>query len=75
MSAILKSLGLALLGTALFFSFFMMLIMLALVIVAGLKHSVIVTPVPLLRYAGLPLSVVVFAIVFAVGMRRFTRPS
>ncbi len=51
----------------------MMLIMLALVILAGLKHSVIITPVPLLRAVGLPLSAVVFTVVFIVGMRRFSR--
>jgi hypothetical protein len=76
---ILKSLAFALVGAALFFSFFMMLSIPVLTAIAKLRDpnaplqapDVVVAPAVLFRTVGLPLSAIAFAICFALAMKRF----
>ncbi len=78
----LKSLGAALVATGAFFSFFMMITIPVLVAIAKLHDpnaplqapDVVIAPVSVFRYLGLPLSAVVFAVCFGMAMRKFRKP-
>jgi hypothetical protein len=78
-TAFLKSIALAVIGAALFFSFFMMFSIPVLTVMAKLHGpdaplrapGVIVAPAFLFRAIGLPLSGVAFAVCFVLAMKRF----
>jgi hypothetical protein len=82
-TTILKSLVLAVLGAALFFSFFMMFSIPVLTVMAKLHDpnaplqapDVVVAPAALFRLVGLPLSGVAFIVCFVLAMKRFRRSS
>jgi multidrug efflux pump subunit AcrA (membrane-fusion protein) len=77
-TAFLKSIGLAVVGAALFFCFFMMLSIPVLTVMAKLHDpnapleapGVVVAPARLFRTAGVPLSAVAFAVCFVLAIRR-----
>ena len=81
MTAILKSIGLAVVGAALFFCFFMMFSIPVLTVLAKLHDpnaplqapGVVVAPARLFRTVGVPLSAVAFAVCFVLAMRRERR--
>lgn len=81
MTAILKSLAFALVGAALFFSFFMMLSIPVLMVMAKLHDpnaplqapGVMLAPTALFRTVGLPLSAVTFAASFVLAMKKFRK--
>ena len=81
MTAILKSIGLAVVGAALFFCFFMMFSIPVLTVMAKLHDpnaplqapGVVVAPARLFRTVGLPLSAVTFVVCFVLAMRRERR--
>lgn len=71
-----KSLVMAVAGTGLFFCFLMMITIPVMALLARLninveKSSVVVSPAAFLRTFGLPMAVVMFVVLFAVGLRRF----
>lgn len=79
--AVLKSLAAALVGMALFFSFFMMVSIPVLVVLAKLNDpnaplqapDVVLAPNALFRAVGLPLSAAAFVICFVLAMRKFRK--
>ena len=79
MTAVLKSIGLAVVGAALFFCFFMMFSIPVLSVMAKLHDpnaplqapDVVVAPAALFRNVGLPLSAVAFAVCFVLAMKKF----
>lgn len=81
MSAVLKSIALALVGTALFFCFFMMLSIPVLMVIAKLHDpnaplqapDVVLAPTAWFRSVGLPLSAVAFAVCFVLAMKKFRK--
>lgn len=81
MTAILKSLAFALVGAALFFSFFMMLSIPVLMVIAKLHDpnaplqapGVMLAPTALFRTVGLPLAAVAFAACFVLAMKKFRK--
>ena len=83
MSAVLKSFAAALAGMGLFFCFFMMLSIPVLTVMAKLRDpnaplqapDVVLAPTALFRGVGLPLSAVVFAVCFALAMKKFRKSS
>ena len=78
MTAVLKSIGLAVVGAALFFCFFMMFSIPVLTVMAKLHDpnaplqapDVVVAPARLFRSVGLPLSALAFAVCFVLAIRR-----
>lgn len=71
-----KSLLLALMGTGLFFSFFMMMVIPIQALLARLggdvaKLSVVVNPAVFLRNVGVPLAILAFVTLFGLAMYRF----
>ena len=78
MTAILKSIGLAVVGAALFFCFFMMFSIPVLTVMAKLHDpnaplqapGVVVAPARLFRTVGVPLSGVAFAVCFVLAICR-----
>ena len=74
---VLKSLLAAIVGTGIFFFFFMALSIPVLAAVARLRSvpldstSVVVDPSRWFRMVGLPLSAVAFVVSFGLGMRKF----
>ena len=83
MTTVLKSLALAAVGAALFFSFFMMFSIPVLTVMAKLHDpnaplqapDVVVAPLALFRLVGLPLSAVAFVVCFVLAMKRFRKNS
>lgn len=81
--AILKSIGLAIVGAALFFCFFMMFSIPVLTVMAKLHDpnaplqapGVVIAPAKLFRTVGVPLSAVAFAVCFVLAIRREHRAS
>lgn len=79
MKAIIKSIAAGVIGMALFFFFFMTLTIPVLMVMARLHNSsaplqapdVVLTPGPLFRYVGLPLSAAAFVASFLLAMRKF----
>jgi hypothetical protein len=71
----LKSLAAALVGMAVFFSFFMMVSVPLLMIVSRLHHAsdVVLAPTAWFRTVGLPLSAVTFVVCFLMAMKKFRR--
>jgi hypothetical protein len=82
-TAVLKSIGLAAVGAALFFCFFMMFSIPVLTVMAKLYDpnapleapGVVVAPAALFRGVGVPLSAVAFAVCFVLAMKKFRRSS
>jgi hypothetical protein len=80
-TAILKSFALALAGAALFFSFFMMVSIPVLMVMAKLHDpnaplpapDVVLAPITLFRNVGLPLSAVAFAACFVLAMKKYRK--
>jgi hypothetical protein len=78
-TAVLKSIGLAVVGAALFFCFFMMFSIPVLTVMAKLHDpnapleapGVVVAPAALFRSVGAPLSAVAFAVCFVLAMKKF----
>jgi len=78
---VLKSIGLAVVGAALFFCFFMMFSIPVLTVMAKLHDpnapleapGVVVAPAALFRSVGVPLSAVAFAVCFVLAMKKFRR--
>lgn len=83
MNAVLKSIGLAVVGAALFFCFFMMFSIPVLTVMAKLHDpnaplqapGVVVAPARLFRTVGMPLSAVAFAVCFVLAIKKFRRSS
>ena len=78
MKSLVKSLVMAVMGTGLFFCFLMMVTIPLMALLARLdinvaKSSVVVSPAAFLRTFGIPVAVVLFVVLFAVGLRRFRR--
>ena len=81
MTAVLKSIALAVAGAALFFCFFMMFSIPVLTVMAKLHDpsaplqapGVVVAPAALFRTVGVPLSGVAFAVCFVLAMKKFRR--
>ncbi|MBZ5627685.1 MAG: hypothetical protein LAO06_02340 [Acidobacteriia bacterium] len=81
MTAVLKSFAAALVGTALFFCFFMMLSIPVLMVLAKLHDpnaplqapDVVLAPTAWFRRVGLPLSAAAFAICFVLAMKKFRK--
>ncbi len=78
MKSLVKSLLMAVMGTGLFFCFLMMITIPLMALLARLninvaKSSVVVSPAVFLRTFGVPVAVVLFVVLFAVGLRRFRR--
>lgn len=78
MKSFAKSLLMAVMGTGLFFCFLMMITIPVMALLARLninveKASVVVSPAVFLRIVGIPAAVVLFVVLFAMGMRRFRR--
>lgn len=81
--AILKSIGLAIVGAALFFCFFMMFSIPVLTVMAKLHDpnaplqapGVVIAPAKLFQTVGVPLSAVAFAVCFVLAIRREHRAS
>jgi hypothetical protein len=81
--AVLKSIGLAVVGAALFFCFFMMFSIPVLTVMAKLHDpnaplqapDVVVAPNALFRGVGLPLSAAAFVVCFVLAMKRFRKGS
>jgi hypothetical protein len=79
--AVLKSLAAALVGMALFFSFFMMISIPVLIVWAKLHDpnaplqapDVVLAPGALFRSVGLPLSAAAFAVCFILAMKKFRK--
>jgi hypothetical protein len=77
-TAVLKSIGLAVVGAALFFCFFMMFSIPVLTMMAKLHDpnaplqapGVVVAPARLFRTVGVPLSAVAFAVCFVLAICR-----
>jgi hypothetical protein len=77
-TAVLKSIGLAVMGAALFFCFFMMFSIPVLTVMAKLHDpsaplqapDVVVAPAALFRSVGLPLSALAFTVCFVLAIRR-----
>jgi hypothetical protein len=80
-TAVLKSIGLAVVGAALFFCFFMMFSIPVLTMMAKLHDpnaplqapGVVIAPARLFRTVGLPLSAGVFVVCFVMALRRERR--
>ena len=78
MTAVLKSIGLAVVGAALFFCFFMMFSIPVLTVMAKLHDpnaplqapDVVIAPAALFRSVGLPLSAVAFAVSCVLAMKK-----
>lgn len=71
-----KSVVMAVAGTGLFFCFLMMITIPVMALLARLninveKSSVVVSPAAFLRTFGLPMALVIFVVLFAIGFRRF----
>ena len=82
MRVVLKSFGLAIAGAAIFFSFFMMFSIPVLSILARARDNstpdapnIILAPMTLFRYVGLPLAAVAFVICFVLAMKKYGRPA
>jgi hypothetical protein len=78
MKSFAKSLVMAVMGTGLFFCFLMMITIPVMALLARMninieKSSVVVSPAAFLRTFGIPVAVVLFLVLFAVGLRRFRR--
>lgn len=79
MKAVLKSALVGVAGTGVFFFFLMAGTVLVLAVRARFtsvpvdSSSVVVAPTAFLRHVGLPLSAVVFAVVFGLAMKKFRR--
>ncbi|MGZ4817327.1 MAG: hypothetical protein ACXVZJ_01805 [Terriglobales bacterium] len=81
MIAILTSFAFALVGAALFFSFFMMISIPVLMVLAKLHDpnaplqapDVVLAPIGLFRGVGLPLSAVAFAACFVLAMKKYRK--
>ncbi len=78
MKLFLKSFVAGVIATGLFFSFLMMLVIPAVALMARLHgpteaQDVVVSPMPLLRGFGLPLSALVFLMTFGLSLRQFSR--
>jgi hypothetical protein len=78
MKSFAKSLVMAVMGTGLFFCFLMMITIPVMALLARLninvaKSSVVVSPAVFLRTFGIPVAVVLFVVLFAMGLRRFRR--
>ena len=76
MKRLTKSLIMAMMGTGLFFCFLMMITIPLMALAARLninieKSSVVVSPAVFLRTIGVPVAVVLFVVLFAIGFRRF----
>jgi len=68
----------AVMGTGLFFCFLMMITIPVMALLARMninlaKSSVVVSPELFLRTFGIPVAVVLFVVLFAMGLRRFRR--
>jgi hypothetical protein len=68
----------AFMGTGLFFSFLMMITIPLMALFSRLggniaKTSVVVSPAVFLRTYGVPASLVMFVVLFAIGFHRFRR--
>jgi hypothetical protein len=74
-TAVLKSLAAAIIGMALFFSFFMMFSIPVLMFLQRSQNSSIIEPVGLFRAVGLPLSAVAFVICFGLALKKFRKTS
>jgi hypothetical protein len=73
-----KSLVMAFMGTGLFFSFLMMITIPLMALFARLggnvtKTSEVVSPGAFLRTFGVPAALVMFVVLFAIGLHRFRR--
>ncbi len=83
MKVVVKSLGVALAATGAFFSFFMMVTIAVLVVLAKLHDpnaplqapDVVIAPAMVFRNVGLPLSAVVFFVCFGLAMKKFRKAS
>jgi len=78
MKSFAKSLVMAVMGTGLFFCFMMMITIPLMALLTRMninveKASVVVSPAIFLRTVGVPTAVVLFVVLFAVGLRRFRR--
>ena len=81
MTAVIKSVGLAVVGAALFFCFFMMFSIPVLTVMAKLHDpnaplqapGVVIAPAALFRCVGLPLSAVAFAVSFVLAMKKLRK--
>jgi hypothetical protein len=78
MKSFAKSLVMAVAGTGRFFCFLMMITIPVMALLARMninlaKSSVVVSQVVFLRTFGIPLAVVLFVVLFAMGWRRFRR--
>ena len=78
MKSFAKSLVMAVMGTGLFFCFLMMITIPVMALLARMninvaKSSVVVSPAVFLRTFGIPVAVVLFVVLFAMGLRRFRR--
>ncbi len=78
MKSFLKSLLMAFMGTGLFFSFLMMLTVPIMALFTRLgtnieRTSVVVSPAWFLRMIGVPSALVLFIVLFAVGLHRYRR--
>lgn len=78
MKSLAKSLVMAVMGTGLFFCFLMMITIPLMALAARLninieKSSVVVSPAVFLKTIGLPMAVVLFIVLFAIGFRKFRR--
>jgi hypothetical protein len=73
-----KSLVMAFMGTGLFFMFLMMITVPLMALFTRLggtveKTSVVVSPAAFLRMFGVPSALIMFVVLFAMGLHRFRR--